>query len=124
VLLDPFPPRSEFAEHAVLNLGMAFLLAVAAVASFPCWSYSRRWGYVPCATTAIVLFFVALIAVGGKPAASETVSAARVPTAPVTAVLQPHPYIIDSSREPIPLKRSLEPVSTAAAAPANDTASQ
>jgi hypothetical protein len=125
VLPDPFLSQSEFGEHAVLILGLAFLLAVVAVAAFPCWNHSRRWGYAPCTTAAVALFFVALVAVGGKPAASETVSNTKMATVPAAPVHKHH-YVIDSSREPIPLKRSFEPASiaTAAATNAPETASQ
>jgi len=121
VLSDPFPLQrnaTDFREHAVPILGYALLLATVSVASFPCWRHSRRWGYVPCASTAILLFFVALAAVGGKPATGN----ARMATAPASAPASstvPHDYILDSSRQPIPLPRhALEPVNVAASADA------
>ena len=67
----------------MLVLGLALLLATLSVAAFPCWSYSQRWGYVPTGITAILLFFVALVAVGGKPA-SSTPSETRIATPPAT----------------------------------------
>jgi len=70
----------------VLILGLALLLATVGVASFPCWGYSRGWGYLPAATTAILLFGVALLAVGGKPAAKEP-NEARIAASPTRAAL-------------------------------------
>ncbi|MBV8393783.1 MAG: DUF3309 domain-containing protein [Alphaproteobacteria bacterium] len=90
----------EGREHAVLALGVVLLLA-ASIASLPFWSYSRDWGFVPSATATILLFFAALLAVGGKPAQSETVQTAEAP-----APAKPSGYILDSSRQPIPLQRA------------------
>lgn len=111
----------------MLTLGLAVFLAMLSVASFPCWSYSKRWGYVPCTTTAIILFFVAMIAVGGKPAAGETRVATVPPSSPAIpaspAPAPTHGYIIDSSRQPISPPRhggvelgNVEPVSGTAEA--------
>ena len=98
----------------MLVLGLALLLATLSVAAFPCWSYSQRWGYVPTGTTAILLFFVALIAVGGKQASSAPAET-RIATAPPAASApKPAGYIIDSSRQPIPLRRNVETISVEA----------
>ncbi len=48
-------------------LGLAVTLAAAGIASFPCWSYSARWGYGPSVAAAILLVSVGLVAAGGKP---------------------------------------------------------
>jgi hypothetical protein len=63
------PVRSypnEHGEHAVLFLGLAIMLAVASVATFPCWSYSEGWGYRPSLAAAMLLVVVALVAAGGR----------------------------------------------------------
>ena len=52
-------------ERAVLMLTIAILLALVSVATFPCWSYSAGWGYVPSAVAGTLLICVAMIAVGG-----------------------------------------------------------
>jgi hypothetical protein len=115
VLPDPLTKRTDFGEHAVLVLGLALLLATLSVAAFPCWSYSRRWGFVPTGTAAILLFFVALVAVGGKQASSAP-SGTRIADAPSAAASaaapapKPAGYVLDSSRQPIPLRRNVETV--------------
>jgi hypothetical protein len=87
-------------------LGLALFLAVVSVASFPCWSYSKRWGYVPCAAAGILLFFVAMIAAGGKSAAGDEVGTRIAPAPPAAAAVVPSPrYILDASKAPIPLLR-------------------
>ena len=45
---------------------LAVLLAVTGAAVFPCWRYSRRWGYVPSAVVGALLLSVALAAIGGR----------------------------------------------------------
>ena len=57
----------------MLLLGLALVLAALGVAVFPCWHHSARWGYVPSATIGILLFFVALLAAGGKSNSIETI---------------------------------------------------
>ena len=52
--------------HTVLILGSALLLALVAIASFPCWPYSRRFGYGPSTSAGVLLVFVALLAVSHK----------------------------------------------------------
>ncbi len=52
--------------HTVLILGSALILALVAIASFPCWPFSRRFGYGPSASAGILLVFVALLAVSHK----------------------------------------------------------
>jgi len=52
----------------VLVLFGAILLALISVATFPCWSYSARWGYVPSTIAGALLFCVAMVVVGGKSA--------------------------------------------------------
>ena len=53
--------------HTVLILGSALLLALVAIASFPCWPYSRRFGYGPTTSAGVLLVLVALLAVSHKP---------------------------------------------------------
>jgi len=43
-------------------LELAVLLAVMAVAAFPCWRYSADWGYGPSASVGVLLLFVAIFA--------------------------------------------------------------
>jgi Protein of unknown function (DUF3309) len=50
----------------VLILGSALLLALVAIASFPCWPFSRRFGYVPSTSAGVLLVLVALLAVSHK----------------------------------------------------------
>lgn len=52
--------------HTVLILGSALLLALIAIASFPCWPYSRRFGYGPSLSAGVLLVLVALLAVNHK----------------------------------------------------------
>ncbi len=88
-------------------LGLALLLAMLSVASFPCWRHSRRWGYLPSTTAGVLLFFVALVTVGGKPmtggATPPRVAAAQ--PADQQAPQQYHAKIVDPSRAPLPLVR-------------------
>jgi hypothetical protein len=51
----------------VLILGSALLLALVAIASFPCWPYSRRLGYGPSTSAGVLLVLVALLAISHKP---------------------------------------------------------
>ena len=46
---------------------LALLLAVTAVAAFPCWRHSAEWGYWPSASMGVLLFFVAILAADGAP---------------------------------------------------------
>ncbi len=48
-------------------LGTALLLTAAGIAAFPCWPYSRRFGFAPSASAACLLVLVALVAVSHKP---------------------------------------------------------
>ena len=43
-------------------LGIAILLAAVGVATFPCWSYSARWGYGPSGIVGIVLIVIIVLA--------------------------------------------------------------
>jgi hypothetical protein len=52
--------------HTVLILGCALLVAMIAIASFPCWRHSRRLGYGMSATAGAVLVFVAIVAISHK----------------------------------------------------------
>jgi hypothetical protein len=52
----------------VLVLFVAILLALISVATFPCWSYSARWGHVPSIVAGALLLCVAMVVVGGKSA--------------------------------------------------------
>jgi hypothetical protein len=110
VLSDPFPMWNEIGEHAVLILGIAILLATVSVASFPRWQYSRRWGYAPCTTAAIMLFFVALIAAWGK-SSSGAATNVRIAAAPAIETPAPAPpagrYTLESLRQPVPLRRAI-----------------
>jgi hypothetical protein len=57
----------------VLILGSALLLVLIAIASFPCWPYSRRFGYGPSTSAGVLLVVVALMAVNHK---SDVIAAA------------------------------------------------
>jgi Protein of unknown function (DUF3309) len=52
--------------YTVPILGSAMLLALVAIASFPCWPYSRRFGYAPSTSAGVLLVLVALLAVNHK----------------------------------------------------------
>ncbi len=50
----------------MLILGSALVLALVAIASFPCWPYSQRFGYGPSTSAGVLLVLVALLAVSHK----------------------------------------------------------
>ncbi|HTE37776.1 MAG TPA: DUF3309 family protein [Reyranella sp.] len=50
----------------MLVLFVAILLALISVATFPCWSYSARWGHVPSTIAGGLLLCVAMVVVGSK----------------------------------------------------------
>jgi hypothetical protein len=50
----------------MLILGSALFLALIAIASFPCWPYSRRFGYGPSTSAGVLLVVVALMAINHK----------------------------------------------------------
>ena len=52
--------------QTVLILGSALLLTLVAIASFPCWPFSQRFGYGPSTSAGVLLVFVALLAVSHK----------------------------------------------------------
>jgi hypothetical protein len=52
----------------VLVLVITILLAAIAVAAFPCWSHSARWGYVPSIIAGALLLCVATLVIGSKSA--------------------------------------------------------
>ena len=60
----------------MLILGSALILALVAIASFPCWPYSRRFGYAPSTSAGVLLLLVALLAVSHK--ADVMVSAGKM----------------------------------------------
>ena len=65
-----FPRRSLWERlwgHTVLILGGALLLALVAIASFPCWPYSRGFGYGPSTWAGILLVLMAVLAVSHRP---------------------------------------------------------
>ena len=68
----------------MLILFVAILLAAVSVATFPCWPYSARWGHGPSVIAGVLLFCVAVVAVGGKStpraAAAMEVASASSPT--------------------------------------------
>ena len=66
----------------MLNLGSALLLALVAIASFPCWPYSRRFGYGPSTSAGVLLVLVALLAVTHK---SDVIVSAKAMTESSTA---------------------------------------
>lgn len=47
----------------MLIFGLALLLAIAGIAGFPCWPYSRRIGYGPSLSAGVLLLLVAVFAV-------------------------------------------------------------
>jgi hypothetical protein len=51
----------------VLTLGSALLLVLVAIASFPCWPCSRRFGYGPSTSAGLLLILVVLLVVSHKP---------------------------------------------------------
>lgn len=66
----------------MLILFVAILLALISVATFPCWSYSARWGHVPSAIAGTLLFCVAILVIGGKSAPKAPESDLEVASAP------------------------------------------
>jgi hypothetical protein len=82
------------------------MLAVASVASFPCWSYSERWGYRPSLAAAILLVFVALAAAGSRESRVVPTKAdiAALPSAAPSPRSDKH----DTSRKVLFLPRDLE----------------
>ncbi|MEI6201904.1 MAG: DUF3309 family protein [Enhydrobacter sp.] len=50
----------------MLILGSALILALVAIASFPCWPYSRRFGLAPSTSAGLLLVLVAILAVSHK----------------------------------------------------------
>jgi len=50
----------------VLILGLALLAALAAIAVFPCWPYSRKLGYGPSLAAASLLVLAAVLAMSHK----------------------------------------------------------
>ena len=50
----------------VVLFAAAILLATLSVAAFPCWSYSRRWGYGPSVATGALLLVLAMMAIANK----------------------------------------------------------
>ena len=51
----------------MLILGTALLLTAVAIGAFPCWPYSRRFGFGPSAAAALLLILAAVVAVSHKP---------------------------------------------------------
>jgi Na+-transporting NADH:ubiquinone oxidoreductase subunit NqrB len=50
----------------VLVLAVASVLAVLSVTTFPCWSHSARWGYMPSVIAGTLLLCVAMVVVSSK----------------------------------------------------------
>ncbi len=70
----------------MLVLFGAILLALISVATFPCWSYSARWGHVPSTIAGALLFCVAMVVVGGRSAPKAAEPGQEVASAsPVTS---------------------------------------
>ncbi len=70
--------------------GIALLLTIAGIATFPCWRYSRKLGYGPSASAGILLVLIALLTIGHKSDAPTT-------RGPTTA---PHSTFADSTAAP------------------------
>jgi hypothetical protein len=77
-------------------LGLSLVLATAAVAVFPRWTYSQRWGYVPSTIVAILLVPVAAFAASGRPASSTDLRITRAAAAPAAPL---HSQTIDNARD-------------------------
>ena len=77
-------------------LGLALVLATAAVAVFPRWTYSQRWGYAPSTIVAILLVTVAAVAASGRPASSTDLRITRAAPSPATPLHNP---TIDNARD-------------------------
>lgn len=71
-MAEPCAPRGRcfkattLGEHAVPIFGIALLLTVAGIATFPCWRHSRNLGYGPSTSVGILLVLVALLAMGHR----------------------------------------------------------
>ncbi|MBN9487284.1 MAG: DUF3309 domain-containing protein [Alphaproteobacteria bacterium] len=77
-------------------LGLSLVLATAAVALFPRWTYSQRWGYAPSTIVAILLVTVAAAAASGRPASSTDLRVTRALPAPAAPLHNP---TIDNARD-------------------------
>jgi len=78
----------------VLVLAVTIVLAVLSVATFPCWSYSGRWGYTPSVIAAALLLCAAMIVVGSKYAPKDT--EADVAMATISPAHGVHGRIVDA----------------------------
>jgi len=76
----------------VLGLGLSTLLAALAIAVFPCWRHSARWGYGPSMTAAGLLILVAALTVGGKSVAEDS-RISRMGPPPETLPVEPPAHI-------------------------------
>lgn len=70
----------------MLFLLVAILLVFVSVATFPCWSYSARWGHLPSAIAGALLICVALVAVGGRSAPKAAEPDLKVASAPPVTI--------------------------------------
>ena len=50
----------------MLVLGVAIVLAIVSIATFPCWAYSTGWGFTPSTLAGALLLCVAVVVVGSK----------------------------------------------------------
>ena len=50
----------------MLVLGVAIVLAILSIATFPCWGYSARWGFTLSTLAGTLLLCVAVVVVGSK----------------------------------------------------------
>ncbi|MCW5732973.1 MAG: DUF3309 family protein [Enhydrobacter sp.] len=50
----------------MLVLGVAIVLAILSIATFPCWTYSARWGFTLSTLSGTLLLCVAMVVIGSK----------------------------------------------------------
>jgi Protein of unknown function (DUF3309) len=62
-------------------LELAVVLALAAIAAFPCWRHSADWGYGPSVSIAAILMAVAVVAIIDGGSAPRRIAPNQVATA-------------------------------------------
>lgn len=87
----------------MLVLGVAIVLTILSIATYPCWAHSARWGFTPSTLAGTLLLCVAVVVVGSKfasKAADPEVAMARKDrlAGPVLSAAPPSPQILAPGR--------------------------